>query len=75
MPRWPRMVVPGVAVHVIQRGNNRQPIFFATDDYARFRADLVIYSLLGFASSPQPTRSGQAHPNNPIGFRVSGTTI
>ena len=53
MPRWPRMVVPGVAVHVIQRGNNRQPIFFATDDYARFRADLVIYSLLGFASSPQ----------------------
>ena len=44
MPRWPRMVVPGVAVHVIQRGNNRQPIFFATDDDARFRADLVITS-------------------------------
>ena len=44
MSRWPRMVVPGVAVHVIQRGNNRQPIFFATDDYPRFRADLVITS-------------------------------
>ena len=33
MSRWRRMVVPGVAVHVIQRGNHRQPIFFATGDY------------------------------------------
>ena len=40
MSRWPRMVVPGVAVRVIQRGNNRQPIFFATDDYGRFLEEL-----------------------------------
>ncbi len=32
MSRWPRMVVLGVAVHVIQRGNHRQHIFFATGD-------------------------------------------
>ena len=44
MSRWPRMVVPGVAVHVIQRGNNRQPIFFATGDYGRFLEDLGVAS-------------------------------
>ena len=41
MSRWPRLVVPSVAVHVIQRGNNRQLIFFATDDFARIRTELV----------------------------------
>lgn len=44
MSRWPRMIVPGVAVHVIQRGNNRQPIFFTKNDYVRFRTDLGIAS-------------------------------
>ena len=38
------MVVPGVAVHVIQRGNNRQPIFFATDDHGKFLEDLGVTS-------------------------------
>ncbi len=38
------MVVPGVAVHVIQRGNNRQPIFFASDDYGKFLEDLGVTS-------------------------------
>jgi REP element-mobilizing transposase RayT len=27
MPRMPRVVVPGLPLHVIQRGNNRQEIF------------------------------------------------
>ena len=36
MYRWPRMAVPDVAVHVIQRGNHRQPIFFATGDSDKF---------------------------------------
>ena len=44
MSRWPRMVAPGVAVHVIQRGNNRQPIFFASDDYDKFLEDLGVTS-------------------------------
>ena len=42
MSRWPRMVVPDVAVHVIQRGNHRQPIFFATGDYDKFLEDLGV---------------------------------
>lgn len=33
MARRPRHVVPGQALHVIQRGNNRQAIFFADADY------------------------------------------
>ena len=40
MSRWPRLVVPDIAVHVIQRGNHRQPIFFATGDYDRFLEEL-----------------------------------
>ncbi len=33
MARRPRHVVPGQALHLIQRGNNRQAIFFADEDY------------------------------------------
>ena len=38
MPRKTRFFLPGVPVHVIQRGNNRQPVFFGPDDY-RFYLD------------------------------------
>ena len=40
MPRLPRIDVAGVARHVVQRGNNRLPCFFAEDDYVRYRDDL-----------------------------------
>jgi putative transposase len=33
MPRKPRFFVPGVPVHIVQRGNNRQAIFFEEIDY------------------------------------------
>jgi putative transposase len=33
MPRKPRMYVPDIPCHVIQRGNNRNACFFAEDDY------------------------------------------
>lgn len=33
MARLPRIVIPDQALHIIQRGNNRQPCFFADDDY------------------------------------------
>lgn len=39
MPRLIRSVFPGVALHVVQRGNNRSPCFFADSDrlaYLRF---------------------------------------
>lgn len=36
MPRRPRLVLPNVPLHVIQRGNNRQACFFAAEDYRRY---------------------------------------
>ncbi len=36
MPRPPRFVIPGLPQHVIVRGNNRDPIFVAEQDYARY---------------------------------------
>lgn len=36
MPRPLRYELAGVPQHVIQRGNNRQPTFFAEDDYAAY---------------------------------------
>lgn len=33
MARLPRFILPGYPQHVIQRGNNRQPILFDEDDY------------------------------------------
>jgi putative transposase len=36
MARLPRIVVPGLPHHVIQRGNNRQAVFFAAQDYGRY---------------------------------------
>jgi len=38
MARLARLVVPGVAHHVTQRGNRCQPIFFSDDDYAAYRS-------------------------------------
>ncbi len=37
MSRLPRIVVPGLAHHVTQRGNRRQQIFLEEDDYALYR--------------------------------------
>jgi len=33
MPRQRRLIVPDVAVHIVQRGNNRAPCFFGLGDY------------------------------------------
>lgn len=38
MPRRARIALPGIPLHVIQRGNNRHACFFADDDY-RFYLD------------------------------------
>ena len=40
MARLPRLTVPGYPHHLIQRGNNRQPIFSADADF-RFLLDLL----------------------------------
>ena len=36
MARLPRLVVPNQPHHIIQRGNNRQPVFYDADDYSAF---------------------------------------
>ena len=36
MPRKRRFFLPGVPVHVVQRGNNRQAIFFEESDYRTY---------------------------------------
>lgn len=41
MARLPCYVIPGQPQHIIQRGNNRQPIFAAETDYSFFRDTLV----------------------------------
>jgi REP element-mobilizing transposase RayT len=36
--RKPRFILPGIAQHVIQRGNNREPCFYAEQDYWQIHA-------------------------------------
>jgi len=40
MPRRPRLDLPNVPQHVVQRGNDRQPCFFIPADYERYRCEL-----------------------------------
>lgn len=40
MPRRPRLHLPGIPQHVIQRGTDRRPMFFSDDDYF-FYLDLL----------------------------------
>ncbi len=40
MPRRPRLDLPGIPQHVVQRGNDRQPCFFADADRQRYLQDL-----------------------------------
>lgn len=44
MPRRPRLITPGIPLHIIQRGNNRQPCFFADEDYQYYLEWLRDYS-------------------------------
>jgi putative transposase len=41
MSRKPRFNLPGIPQHVVQRGNNRKPCFFADADYRRYLDDLT----------------------------------
>jgi putative transposase len=41
MPRQPRFWFPGIVLHVVQRGNNRSPVFVGDDDRLRFIDDLT----------------------------------
>jgi putative transposase len=58
MPRYARIVVPGCAHHLTQRGNHREPVFGSDDDYEVY-LDLVAenarqceVALLGYTLMP-----------------------
>ena len=36
MARLPRVFLPGIPLHLIQRGNNRQACFAPADDFAAY---------------------------------------
>lgn len=36
MPRKPRFYLPGVPVHIVQRGHSREPVFFEAGDYQAY---------------------------------------
>ena len=36
MPRRPRVHLDGVPLHIVQRGHNKEPCFFAEEDYASY---------------------------------------
>ena len=42
MARFPRYVLPGQPQHVVQRGNNREPIFAQAADYAFYLEKLKL---------------------------------
>jgi putative transposase len=44
MPRRPRIILPGVPLHVIQRGNNREACFYADDDCSAYLGWLEEYA-------------------------------
>jgi len=44
MPRGPRLVLPDVALHLVQRGINRQACFFSEADYARYLGLLTFFA-------------------------------
>jgi len=46
MPRRPRVVVPGVAHHITQRGNNRQTVFHTPQDRSTYLSLLSRYGAL-----------------------------
>jgi len=44
MPRLPRLCLPDIPLHIIQRGNNRQPCFNTEKDYAVYIDKLREYA-------------------------------
>ncbi|MCW9088534.1 MAG: transposase [Gammaproteobacteria bacterium] len=36
MPRKPRFFLPGLPVHIVQRGHSREPVFFEDNDYLAY---------------------------------------
>jgi len=44
MPRRTRLVLPGVPLHIVQRGHNRQPCFHTRSDYLVYMDKLAMHA-------------------------------
>ncbi|MCC4598331.1 transposase [Xanthomonas campestris pv. phormiicola] len=62
MPRHPRLDLPSVSQHIVQRGNDRQPCFFSDIDRIRYLQDLHKLSLkLGVAVHAYMLMTNRVH--------------
>jgi putative transposase len=43
MPRFARVVVPGIPHHITHRGNRRDPVFFLDEDRSEYLEILLDY--------------------------------
>ena len=68
MARLPRIVIPGVAHHVTQRGNRRLPVFFGDEDRHSYLA------LIADAAAAHGTRClAWCLMDNHVHLRIPGT--
>jgi putative transposase len=69
MPRRPRLILPGIPLHLVQRGNNRSACFYADEDYRRYLDHLQELSIrFGCAIHAYALMSNHVH------MLVSGQT-
>ena len=62
MPRQPRIDLPDIPQHTVQRGNDRQPTFVADADRLRYLTDLNEISLrVGPAKIGRPRKTDRVH--------------
>ena len=67
MARQPRLVLPDALHHLLQRGNNRQPVFVDDEDQARIRGGQID---LGY--SPDMVRIALGTPQQRYIRRITG---
>ena len=70
MARQPRFILPGQRQHVVQRGNNRQPIFATTRDY-----EFYLEKLLNAASEHECQIHAYVLMTNHVHLLVSPTKV
>jgi len=80
MPRLPRISPAGIAVHVIQSGNNRQPCFVSDEDHwahtgwlkeyaSRYRVDIHAWVMM-----TNHVNKGMAVGSDPFKQEIEGLT-
>jgi len=85
MARQPRFFVPGEVLHVIQRGNNHEPIFAGEEDYRCFldclvqasrRHGVLIHAgVRAHVEPPPPARHTPAEGGPAQGYAVRGEAL